>query len=243
MRKIQSLTLTFSILICTIFQNCKDDNGESSKENKDIVNTTKQVKSDEGIIDDIINRYAKQLSNSDIKIVDSISCAQMEINRENYDRGTATYGYYSIKSNLLKGKIAGDLNGDMRTDYIANYSCENCYGGNGNGNYLSNCFFITSKENELIVNEEMTVDFKQKFIDEIKKDFGNPYFDKAQKEIMINGIEFTKVKNQIAYGTFNINTEACQGSPFPCVDGTFEYDANNRTLKMLAKITVEDDEE
>ena len=62
---------------------------------------------------------------------------------------------------------------------------------------------------------------------------------KPEKERMVNGIEFTEIKNQIAYGTFNINTDACEGSPFPCVKGTFEYDANNKTLKMSGKITVE----
>ena len=84
----------------------------------------------------------------------------------------------------------------------------------------------------------MTNDFKQKFIDEINENFGNPYFEKAQKEIMINGIEFTEIKNQTAYGNFNIVTTACEGSPIPCVKGTFEYDANHRTLKILGQINV-----
>lgn len=195
-------------------------------------------------VDNIINKYAKQLSNSDIKIVDSITCAQMELNREKYDKRIRTYGYYSIKSNLLNGKITGDLNGDKQTDYIANYSCENCFGGTGSGNYLSNCFFVTSKDNELIVNEEMTNDFKKNLVDTIKKDFGEEYIGvKPEKEMMINGIEFTEIKNQIAYGTFFINTSACQGSTFPCVEEKFEYDANNKTLVLSGKITVEEVEE
>lgn len=232
--------LTLAFFISLLFQSCKDNSIKQANDKKEEVQTpVDQSNMDKIDVDDIINKYAKQLTNSDIRIVDSITCAQMEINRENYDKGISTYGYYSIKSNLLNGKIAGDLNGDKQTDYIANYSCENCYGGNGSGNYLSNCFFLTSKDNELIVNKEMTNDFKKKLIDAIKKDFGDLYVVKPEKEIMINGIEFTEIKNQIAYGTFNINTEACQGSPFPCVEGTFEYDANNRTLKMSGKINIE----
>ena len=233
-------TLTLAFFISLLFQSCKDNSAEQGKNKKDGDQTqVDQSNMDKIDVDDIINKYAKQLSNSDIKIVDSIMCTQMEINQENYDKGISTYGYYSIKSNLLNGKIAGDLNGDEQTDYIANYSCENCYGGNGSDNYLSNCFFLTSKDNELIVNEEMTNDFKKNLINTIKKDFGDIYEVKPEKERMVNGIEFTEIKNQIAYGTFNINTDACEGSPFPCVKGTFEYDANNKTLKMSGKITVE----
>lgn len=232
--------LTLAFFISFLFQNCKDNSVGKGNDKKEEVQThADQSNTDKIDVDDIINKYAKQLSNSDIKIVDSITCAQMEINQENYDKGISTYGYYSVKSNLLNGKIAGDLNGDKQTDYIANYSCENCYGGNGSGNYLSNCFFLTSKDNQITVNEEMTNDFKQKLINVVTKKFGNPYFTKPEKEIMINGIEFTAIKNQIAYGTFNINTEACQESPFPCVEGTFEYDANNRTVKMLGEINDE----
>jgi hypothetical protein len=232
--------LTLAFFISFLFQSCKDNSVEQGNDKKDEVQThVNQSNMDKIDVDDIINKYAKQLSNSDIKIVDSITCAQMEINQENYDKGISTYGYYSIKSNLLNGKIAGDLNGDKQTDYIANYSCENCYGGNGSGNYLSNCFFLTSKDNELIVNEEMTNDFKKKLINTIKKDFGDIYVVKPEKEMMVNGIEFTEIKNQMAYGMFNINTDACEGSSFPCVKGTFEYDANNKTLKMSGKITVE----
>lgn len=230
--------LTLAFFITLLFQSCKDDSSkQSNTKNEEVLN---QSKIDDIDVDDIINKYAKQLSNSDIKIVDSIACSQMGINSENYDKGIRTYGYYSIKSNLLKGKIAGDLNGDKQTDYIANYSCENCYGGNASDNYLSNCFFLTSKNNELIVNEEMTNDFKKNLINTIKKDFGDIYEVKPEKEIMVNGIEFTEIKNQIAYGTFNINTNACEGSPFPCVEGKFEYDVKNKRLKMSGNITVEE---
>ena len=231
------LPLVFFIILS--FQSCKDNSVvKMNTKNEGQTNLIQNTK-DEIDVDEIINNYAKQLSNANIKIVDSSSCAQIQINRENYDNGLATYGYYSIKANSSNGKIEGDLNGDNQTDYIANYYCENCYGGSGSDNYLSNCFFLTSNDNQIIVNEEMTNDFKQNFINQIRRNFGDPYSTKAQKEIMINGIEFTEIKNQIAFGTFNINTDACEGSPFPCVKGTFEYNANNKTLKMSGNITLE----
>lgn len=231
--KILKFIPLFFILV--LFQNCK--NNSSKEENSvSVIDNISEKKID---IDSIIDNYAKQLSNSDFRIVDSITCVKLSTNPENYDNGIRAYGYYSVKSNLLQRKVEGDLNNDEQKDYIANYSCENCWNGIGAGNYLSNCFFLTSEKDKIVVNEQMTNDFKQKFIDEINERFGNPYFKKAQKEIMINGIEFTKIENQIAYGKFNINTEACQGSPFPCVEGTFEYDANNRTVKMLGKINDE----
>lgn len=237
--------VTLAIFISLLSQSCKDNPVIQGNDKKGHVQTDiDQSNIDKIDVDDIINKYAKQLSNSNIRIVDSDTCAQVEINRDMMtDQGINTYEYYSIKTNSSHGKIAGDLNGDNKTDYIANYSCNNCYDGIGTDNYLSNCFFLTSQDGRIIVDEEMTSDFKQKLIDGIKKDFGDSYFSKAEKEIMVNGIEFIEIKNQIAYGTFNINTDACGGSPFPCVKGTFEYDANNKTLKMSGKITVEEVEE
>lgn len=230
------LKMTFAFSIFVLFQNCKNSsNQHDNKQTDEIIANVEQRKNDEIDVDNIIDIYAKQLSNSGIKIVDSITCGQTENNIKKYEKGIRTYGYYSIKSNSLNGKLAGDLNGDNQTDYIANYSCENCYDGNGSENYLSNCFFLTSKDNQITVNKEMTNDFKQKIINSIKDNFGDPYFNKAEKEIMINGIEFTEIKNQIAYGTFNINTEACEGSPFPCIEGTFEYNSKNKTFKMVGE--------
>lgn len=238
MKKLKLVTMFF---ILVIFLNCKKNSSEKEIKQENAVSlNTNNIAENKIDIDSIIDNYAKQLSNSHIRIVDPNTCAQVEINIDMFDQGISTYEYNSIKTNSSHGKIAGDLNGDNKTDYIANYSCSNCYGGIGSGNYLSNCFFITSKGNELIVNEDMTIDFKKKLIDAIKKDFGEEYSGvKPEKEMMINGIEFTEIKNQIAYGTFNINTDACQGSPFPCVEGTFEYDANNKTVKMLGKINDE----
>lgn len=231
MKKLKLVTMLF---ILVIFLNCKNNSSEKEiKKENAVTLLTNNIVENKIDIDSIIDNYAKQLSNSNIKIIDSISCSQYLKNEQ------GTYGYYSVKSNLNNGKLSGDLNGDGVDDYIANYTCENCYGGNGSDNYLSNCFFLTSKGNQIIVNEAMTNDFKQKIIDEIKKKFGDIYFLKAEKEIIINGIEFTKIKNQVAFGKFNINTDACQGSPFPCVAGTFEYDTRNKTLKMSGKITVE----
>lgn len=236
-----TIILTLSTSILVLFQNCKDKSIEQiNAPNQVVLDDVRQIKNKETSIDFIIDRYAKQLNNSEIKIVDSITCGQIDNNIINYEKGILTYGYNSINTNSSNGKLAGDLDGDNQTDYIANYYCENCYGGNGSDNYLSNCFFLTSKNNQVIVNEEMTNDFKQKLIEKIKEDFGDPYFSKAEKERMINGIEFTKIQNQIVYGTFNINTEACQGSPFPCAKGTFEYDVNNKNLKMSGNIAVEE---
>lgn len=235
MKKLKLVTMFF---ILVIFLNCKNNSSEKEiKQENAISLNTNNIAENKIDIDSIIDNYAKQLSNSDIRIVDYDICAQTEINSDMFDQGISTYAYDSIKTNSSHGKIAGDLNNDGQTDYIANYSCDNCWGGIGSGNYLSNCFFLTSRDNQITVNEAMTNDFKQKLIDAIKKDFGEEYSGvKPEKEMMINGIEFTEIKNQIAYGTFNINTDACQGSPFPCVEGTFEYDANNKTVKMLGKI-------
>lgn len=237
MRNLKFTSLV-AFFIFILLQSCKDNSIQLESEvKKEIVINAEQDRSKEISIDHIIDNYAKQLSNAEIKIVDFKTCSQTENNFANYENGISSYGYYSIKENSLNGKLEGDLNGDKKLDYIANYSCENCYGGIGSGNFLSNCFFLTSKDNKISVNEEMTNDFKQKLIDVITKDFGSPYFVKAEKEIMINGIEFTEIKNQVAYGKFSINTEACQGSPFPCVEGTFEYDVKNNTLKMTGQVT------
>ena len=56
----------------------------------------------------------------------------------------------------------------------------------------------------------------------------------AEKEIMINGLEFTEIKNQTVYGKFNINTEKCK-TAIPCFEGIFEYDVRNNFLKMTRK--------
>ena len=231
MKKLKLLSL---FIIISFIQNCKDNS------NKVVANTTETNNILHENVDEVIENYVRKLSNSNIQILDSINCSKIEENIEKYEQGISTYGFYSVKSNLMNGIIFGDLNGDGQNDYIANYYCENCYGGGGSGNYLSNCFFITSKNNSIEVNEEMTFEFKKILIDAIKKDFGEEYDGvKAGKEFMINGILFEEIKNQKAYGTFNINTNVCEGSPFPCVEGSFEYDAKNRKLTLVGQISVE----
>lgn len=223
-------------------QKCKDDEPifedkiDSSKSLKLFDN---QNESDYAKIELLINKYVSSLSNSDLKFVDSISCSNLEFNIQKYEEGVKLYGFYSVKSNLLNDIIQGDLNGDDKTDYIVNYFCENCFGGGGAGNYLSNCLFITSKNDSFEVNETMTFDFKKRLINAIKENFGEEYEGvKPEKEYMINGIEFTEIKNQNVIGTFNINTEICDGSPFPCVKGTFEYHTKNKTFVMNGTVNI-----
>lgn len=229
-------TISFVILIALSFQSCKNSNATeetnllAKTENKAILETSNNNLSSEEI-DKIIDNYALSLSTEKIKFVDSVDCRKTEQNIENYSDGIYVYEYVGINHNSIKGKISGDYNGDGITDYIANYTCDNCWAGNGAGNYLSNCFFLTGSDSGIKVDETTTINFKQKLIEVITKDFGNTYFKKPEKEIMINGLVFTEIKDQKVYGTFNINTEKCKTAQ-ACFYGTFEYDVKNNLLKM-----------
>lgn len=226
-----------AIIGMTIFASCQNSDTIENTSTDLTKNKVENKEISQVDIDKIIDDYVKSLSTSKTIFVDSIECEKTEQNIKDYEKDILKYQYTSLTHNGSEnGKIVGDLNGDNNSDYIANYSCENCWAGIGAGNYLSNCFFITTQNNKLIVDEQMTINFKQKLIEVITRDFGNKYYKIAQKEQMINGLTFTKIENQTAYGTFMINTETCEIAQ-PCFEGTFEYNATKNELKMSGKNT------
>jgi len=182
----------------------------------------------------LINDYVLSLNTESIVLVDSIECDQIGRNIDEYDKGKLKYLYSSIEDTSRSVKISGDLNGDAENDFLVDYSCENCWGGSGAGNYLSNCFFITSGKEGYKIDEEMTRNFKRKLIDQLTKDFGNTYFEKPERVRFINGIEFSKIENQTVFGNFRINTQLCE-STLPCFEGSFEFCPQQGQLKILGR--------
>lgn len=229
------LTSLFLVLVC-LGAGCGNNNEDSSIDTNSgaISNVDSESEIEEDVLttttNNIIDKYAKNLDSAKIKILDEEECNQKEKNIKDYVNGIYNYEFKSIKE-YPNGKITGDFNGDNENDYIVQYTYENCWDGIGAGNFLSNSFFLTTKDNKVSIDEELTTDFKQQLISVITKDFGNVYYKKPQKQLMINGIEFKEIKNQKVFGTFNINTEKCSSAQ-PCFQGEFEYNVKNNLLKM-----------
>lgn len=205
----------------------KLENQEPTNEYK-MANYENEEKSNAKAIVDIrlkIESYVKNLNNNKIRIVDSKGCNDIEKNSELYENGIYTYEF--TKSDT----VSGDINGDNLNDYVAFYSCYNCWNGNGAQNYLSNFIIITSENNSLKVNEDLSLTFKSILINAIKIKFGNIPYQKAQKEEIINGLKFTEIKNGVIYGTFSITTENCP-SDQACYEGAFDFNFSSKQINF-----------
>ena len=196
------------------------------------LDNTHRLNDFENNIDEISMNYIKGLNSSKIQIISEKECDDYEKNLEFYYKDIYRYSISQTD------KLISDVNHDGINDYVIYYYAENCWQGNGAGNYLSNMFFITSENNKLKVNENLTEDFKMKFISFINENFGSIGLNKANKEQFINGITYTNLSEGVLIGTFEINTENCQ-SAIPCYTGHFEYNLEMKTLSIIdVKITT-----
>jgi hypothetical protein len=182
------------------------------------------------IIDSIADNYIQALSTKTVKFVHQIACDSTEKNV--YDFSENNIYNYLIPSFIdnAQMKIAGDINGDKKTDYIIQYACNNCWGGAGAQNYLSNLFFIVSSNNKWIVDEPLSLRFKTQLIAEIKK-LDRNFEDEPKKYNHINGVYFTDITNAIGVGNFSLNLSKCETAQ-PCYHGTYQYNFKNNTLQM-----------
>ena len=174
--------------------------------------------------DSIIQTYLKVLNKSNTRIVDATECESSN-GLKLYEKEIYTYSINDTK------KLEFDYNSDEITDYLISYTANNCWQGIGAGNYLSNMFFITSENNNTSVNEKLTQDFKNNFLENIHKKYGNSGFILNEKEVFINGIEYLDINDNILSGKYQINTENCESAQ-PCFDGVFSYDLKNNSFSF-----------
>jgi hypothetical protein len=178
-------------------------------------------------VTELLDQYIKTLQTNKIKLVDSATCGKYEQNQEQYFDGILVYNVTQIN------KLQGDINDDNEKDFVVTYFAENCWGGIGVGNYLTNIFFIISEQGNYAIDEKTTMKFKQKFIDETSKMYKENVYKKAEKYEAMNDITFKIIKDGKGYGEFSI----LQCGIIPCLSGKFEYNfkTNELTLKDVMK--------
>jgi hypothetical protein len=207
------LTFSFALTSC---------NNNETKETETTENKEQSIQVEKKDINEFVDNYIKTLQTDSIKLVDSVTCGKSEPNNEQYDKGILLYHVDQIE------KLNGDINADNEEDFVVRYDAENCWNGIGAGNYLSNIFFVISKQGNYEVDETGTMNFKQKFIDAISKEYKENAYKKAEKYEAINDIMFKTIKDGKGNGEFAIQ----QCGATPCVEGKFEYDFKTSVLTL-----------
>ncbi|KAF0128237.1 MAG: hypothetical protein FD155_3375 [Bacteroidetes bacterium] len=210
------VTISFAFMSCINESNTKTTAINDQKSNVEIVD-----------LDAFIENYIITLQTDKIKLVDSSSCEKTDQNTQQYENGILQYHVDQIE------KLDGDLNADKVQDYVVSYTASNCWNGIGAGNYLTNIFFVLTINGTYEVDETMALNFKQKFIDVVSKEFIDNAYTKAEKHETMNQISFIEIKNAKGFGEFSIT----QCGATPCLSGKFEYDfyRNELTLKDIKK--------
>jgi len=208
--------LTFSLA----FTSCNNETKEAQTETT--TNKEQPIQVEKKDINEFVDNYIKTLQSDSIKLVDSLTCSKSELNNEQYDKGILLYHVDQIE------KLNGDINADSEEDFVVRYDAENCWNGIGAGNYLTNVFFVISKQGNYEVDETGTMNFKQKFIDAISKEYKENAYKKAEKYEAINDIMFKTIKDGKGNGEFAIQ----QCGATPCVEGKFEYDFKTSALTL-----------
>ena len=213
--------LTFSLAITS----CKNETKETKPGT--LTNNEQPTQVEKKDINEFVDSYIKTLQTNSIKLVDSVTCGKYESNIEQYGKGILLYHVNQIE------KLNGDINADNEEDFVIKYDAENCWNGNGGGNYLSNILFVIDKQGNYEVDETSTMNFKQKFIDEISKIYKDNGYKKAEKYEAMNDISFKIIKDGKGIGEFTI----MQCGAGPCVEGKFEYNfkTSELTLKDVKK--------
>lgn len=220
--KISCLSL---MTISFAFTSCNNETNEPQTETT--VNNEQQSKVETKDINSFVDDYIKTMQTDKIKLVDSLTCEKKEETKKQYEKGILQYHVDQVE------KLNGDLNADKEQDFIVSYTASNCWDGIGAGNYLTNIFFVLTKNGTYEVDEKGTLTFKQKFIDAITKEFKDNAIKTAEKHEALNDITFKEIKDGKGNGEFAIQ----QCGALPCTEGKFEYDfkTNELTLKDTKK--------
>ena len=222
------LTKTLFIPIIIIFGiSCKKNESNENQTKNDSLNVRNSILKVD--TDSIIQSYFKILNKSNTRIVDATECESSN-GLKLYEKEIYTFSINDTK------KLEFDYNGDDITDYLISYTADNCWQGIGAGNYLSNMFFITSENNSASVNEKLTQDFKNSFLENIHQKHGNSGFILNEKEVFINGVEYSNINDNILSGKYEINTENCESAQ-PCFEGIFSYNLKNNSFSFENKLT------
>ncbi len=218
-----------SLAIClTLFVSCETASKDEDKKNS--IETHQNSKEVEvknitaSDIENLVKEYNAKSDTSKIRFVDSLGC-ESKRNMELYSNDIYVYSILEIKKQKF------DYNGDNLEDYVISYTANNCWQGNGAGNYLSNYIFATSKSNKLEINYELTNLFRGKFQQYVNTNFGKSDYDYSRIAMFINGIEFESSIGETVSGTFAINTPKCN-TALPCIYGVFDFNTKSGHIEF-----------
>jgi len=120
-----------------------------------------------------------------------------------------------------KSFVEFDYNNDGIKDYVVNYTLMNCVRGNG---WSSDILFMTSKDGQLDIDENLTNILKQKYYDYVSTNYGEDmyvYYDK--KFLVVKTLEINRVIDDECLGTFSIS----QG-----ITGHFSFNLKDNDFKV-----------
>jgi hypothetical protein len=223
-RNFFSITAFAALVIAFTIASCKNEGSEGSANATPSANLASTATD----INAFANEYIKTLQTDSVKIVDSATCANGEMNIGLYEKGI--YNYELEEVTTVKGKI----NDDADDDFIVSYTAGNCWRGIGAGNYLSNFFIVNAKSGKFEADEAATMKLKQALISAVTKEYKDNAWTKAKKYQMMNQISFVKIADGIASGNMSIT----QCGATPCLEAEFEYNfkSNTVSLKNIKKL-------
>lgn len=183
------------------------------------------VEYDNGIsdVDKVFAAWEKKLiANQIFDYVSESDCENLDLMMQRYEEGK--YPMHVSEKTLVEF----DYNEDGIKDYVLNYLILNCVQGNG---YTSDFIFMTSKDSQLYINEELTSSLKRKYYDYVTQTYGEDSYVYHDKEFLVTkGLIINKIINNKCYGKFELSQDGA--SCCPKVSGEFLFDLKNDMLEV-----------
>jgi hypothetical protein len=228
--KNQKMSSSESSTTSTSSEMIDSSNQETGAKAKDLDSFLSKGNSVETIktpVDNILFDYLKTFNNDKFKVV---SADDYEKNKnkyhDDYDKGILTY-YYAQNS-----VSEGDLNKDGQKDFIHSYYLENCWGGIGANNIVSDFAFIISDKGGYKVNTELTESFKMQLEKLVNADkYGKLQVSNNNGVKFISYVEFKNIIGSTTNGDLKLLLENRE-SEQEMLTGNFTFDFSSKTLNI-----------
>lgn len=184
---------------------------------------TKEYDSSIATVNEVFALWEEKLiANQIFDYVTKTDCENEDLMWQIYEDGK-----YPMRASR-KSLVEFNYNKDGIKDYILNYNVSNCVGGTG---WTTDFIFMTSKNGQLYVNEELTNTLKKKHYAYVSKNYGEDsyvYYDKGF--LITKSLEVNKVVDNKCFGKFSLS----QDGPNCCpnVLGNFSFDLKSNAFDV-----------
>ncbi len=205
--KIEDKTLEEKLFVTK--DSYSSNNSDSLSLNKDLI--------------ELFNKWESILLQKGIfDYVTKSDCGNIDKMEKLYEKGK--YPMHIDSQNFIKC----DYNKDKSTDYILNYSLDNCFRGN---TWITDFVFFTSKNQEILIDTNLTWILKKKYADYVKKNFGkDEYVYLKNNYIVTHKFIIDKVINGDFYGTFLLLQDGANCCPE--ISGNFIFNSSSYDFKV-----------